>query len=224
MITKIRKYIVFAIIILFNCSFNVIDIGNIDITKVVYKNVGLLDMKSDQNLFPSNTIKKKLDSINSDKLYTKPKFPEINSENLVKNFNIKKNIKKIHFNTKDLESIFVMTNENIDNMFHLSDLGIKKIKDTSSSDARGGIQVLGDASSDPFIQPNISALPIYKTDDWMPKKIDDIKIKGLDDILPTSIAPPFKEQNAEIDSTTDYFKDYLIMDDVLDTGLVDLLP
>ena len=221
-----KKCFTFTIIIFFNCSFNIIDISDINPANIVYKNISMLDMKGGQNFFPKNTIKKELDGIKSEKLYKKPQFPSVKSDRVMPDIGIKKIIKDIHWDNQDFTDMWVFDVKGINEALKLSQLGIHvlegKAEGKTSNDA---FEFLGDVvKKDPFIQPNIKGLPIYKKDSWMPKKIDDIKINGLDDVLPTAIAPPFKEKDVEMDSSTDYFKDFLKPDKIIATDLVDLLP
>ena len=216
MSTTIIKCFALCVACLTTCAFSPADI--------VFKNLKLIPDPMDKaDKYPH--LPKNYTNAKSEKLWKQPKLPTIKSDKPAENVVSIKKITNTTFQSvpDDVIKSFTPTMKDLDYAFNLSNIGIK----TTANDKGGGLQV-------GFLEKETAKLPILNDLPGMPylynkktpvvKSIKDIRIPGLDDVLPTKVGEPLKPKDYDIQSHLDFFNDYTTPDKVLNQSIFDVLP
>lgn len=151
----------------------------------------------------------------SEKILPKLDIPSDNSAN-VSVFSIKKILKSMLTNIKHIKNYNKNEETILDSVSDILNIPINK--------NNFELNYINKESEDlPVVNklPNFSYL--YNDDTPVIKNIEDIKIKGLDDVLAPKIGSPLKPDNY-IQTGVDYFNDFITPDDMLNTDVLDILP
>ena len=112
--------------------------------------------------------------------------------------------------------------KDLDYAFNLSNIGILK---SSSGDVDYNLGYLEKGTAKLPILNDFPGMPyIYNKKTPVVKSIKDIRMPGLDDVLPTKVGEPLKPKDYDIQSHLDFFNDYTTPDKVLDQNIFDVLP
>ncbi|GEM_PF-6483259 len=207
------KVIVFVICL---CSFDPQDI--------ILKNIDLLPDTNDKTNRVPNFIPKDLKDEKPQKLFDRPKMPDIKVEekpadDVVK---VKGFLKEYIFTTQDeLEKAFTPTEEGINNMFHLKEIGLVGDKPSKSKPIK--ITTLdAETKKFPFINP--SGMKVYNGKTWIVKGISDFQAVGIEDVLPKSVGAPLTKKDYDPQSIFEFFPKGITPDDMLKTKIIDIIP
>ena len=215
MFKTITKHFVFCIIFLATCAFNPAD--------VVFKNLKLIPNPMDKaDKYPH--LPKDYTNAKSEKLWKQPKLPTIKSDKPVDNVVSIKKITNTTFQSvpDDVIKSFTPTMKDLDYAFNLSNIGILK---SSSGDVDYNLGYLEKGTAKLPILNDFPGMPyIYNKKTPVVKSIKDIRMPGLDDVLPTKVGEPLKPKDYDIQSHLDFFNDYTTPDKVLDQNIFDVLP
>ena len=212
------KILIITAIISLNCAFELPDL--------VFKNIKLIEDPLDkENRVPD--LKKSYKKKKSEKLYETPKIPSINSEKIIQKTPVKNFVKDVLFEKQDFFlfgddfiNAWFTTEKGVQHMFQLDALGFKY----SNKDYGKTAKSLKEETSKLPILNDIPGVKLYKKDDWIPQKIDDLQAVGIDDVLPNSVGVPLKPKDYDPQPYFDFFQDFITPEKQLNTNVLDSLP
>ena len=215
MSTTIIKCFALCVACLTTCAFSPADI--------VFKNLKLIPDPIDKaDKYPH--LPKNYTNAKSEKLWKQPKLPTIKSDKPAENVVSVKKITNTTFQSvqDDVIKSFTPTMKDLDYAFNLSNIGILK---SSSGDVDYNLGYLEKGTAKLPILNDFPGMPyIYNKKTPVVKSIKDIRMPGLDDVLPTKVGEPLKPKDYDIQSHLDFFNDYTTPDKVLDQNIFDVLP
>ena len=202
------------------CSFELQDI--------VLKNIELLPNIVDETNRIPNFIPDFVKNEKPEKLYEREKIkipdigsPEKPAEDVIK---IKGFLKEHIFTTQDeIAKTFTPTADSIDNMFHLTDIGIK-IPKGGGGEMPKMATLKDEAKNFPLIN-GFEGMEVYKSDNWIVENINDIQVVGIDAVMPKSVGAPLKAGDYDPQPIFDgTFPAGITPDDMLNTKVMDIIP
>ena len=228
MLKIIIKLSSFCIVAILTCAFDPVDI--------VFKNIKLIPepIEKIDNYVPY--LPKDYTDSKSEKLWTQPKFPTIKSDKPAEDvISVKKIINAtVRTTPDDLTKGLTPTADGIDYMFNLSNIGINIKSDSGGKGGKKGGKGGGIDVAPSYLEKETSKLPILNDLPGMPylynkktpvvKSIKDIKVPGLDDVLPTKVGAPLTPKDYNVQPHLDFFNDYTTPDDTLDQSIFDVIP
>jgi hypothetical protein len=200
------------------CFIYIISCGFVDPIDILYKNINLIpDTTSKDNNYPR--IPQYIIDAKSERILPKlPKIPD-QEDTKMNTFSVKKILKSMITDATPNGIIQDMKSSSdketpLDGIKHA--LNIPNMRDTNID-----LHYLENEASELPIINTLPSFPyLYNNETPVVKNIEDIKIKGLDDVLSVKISAPVEPQYYDINFPVDH----MTPDDALNTDIIDIIP
>ena len=210
-----NQFLIFTIFVL-TCGF-------FNPTDIFFKNLNLMpDPMDDTDRYPH--LPKEYKESKSEKITPSLKFPQANlDENLMNMYSLKKIVPRSTISVEDIVDNITPSTEGIN--FALNGVnGILNINDVVSDDLFE-INFLENETKKIPILNDLNGMPyMYNSKTPVVTKIEDIRIPGLNDVLPTDVGSPLKQKDYDLQENFNFFTDSITPDKVLDQKVLDIIP